>query len=237
MNERVKIETLLSGFPGKSSRGFLGWSGCYFVTTASGRRLLFDTAGYNERATVITALAKLNVALEDVDMVVLSHLHFDHAANWDLFPNAEIILHEREIAHAESRGPDGAVLRHHVPALRAHPRLRLVSAETALEEGVRIIHVPGHTPGCIAMVIGKEILCGDALKSRWDLDGPMSAPVWDADLARQSIAKLKALGTRLYPGHDMPLELVEGKWRASGSPSVRVSYPDGSEQVLSPPNL
>lgn len=237
MNERVKIEILLSGFPGKSSRGFLGWSGCYLVTTASGRRLLFDTAGYNERATVINSLGKLDVALEDVDVVVLSHLHFDHAANWDLFPNAEIILHEREIAHAESRGPDGAVLRHHVPALRANPRLRLVSAETALEEGVRIIHVPGHTPGCIAVVIGKQILCGDALKSRWDLDGPMAAPVWDADLARQSIAKLKEMGTRLYPGHDMPLELVEGKWRACGSPSVRVLYPDGSEQVLSPPNL
>jgi len=237
MNEGVKIETLLSGFPGKSSRGFLGWSSCYLVTTASGRRLLFDTAGYNERATVIDSLAKRNVALEDVDVVVLSHLHFDHAANWDLFPNAEIILHEREIAHAESRGPDGAVLRYHVPELRARGRLRLISGDTALEEGVRVIYVPGHTPGCIAVVIGKEILCGDALKSRWDLDGPMAPPVWDADLAHQSIAKLKELGTRLYPGHDMPLELVEGEWRAAGSPSVKVLYPDGSEQFLSPPNL
>jgi N-acyl homoserine lactone hydrolase len=231
------IETLLSGFPGKSSRGFLGWSSCYLVTTARGRRLLFDTAGYNERATVVNSLAKLNVALEDVDYVVLSHLHFDHAANWDLFPHAEIILHEREMAHAESHGLDGAVLSHHAPALRAHCRLRLVSAETALDEGVQILHVPGHTPGCIAVSIGKEILCGDALKSRWDLDGPMAPPVWDADLARQSIARLKELGNRLYPGHDMPLQLVEGKWRASGPPSVKVLFPDGSEQVISPPNL
>src|ERR1022692_4838981 len=126
------IEMLLSGFPGKSSRGFLGWSGCYLVITASGRRLLFDTAGYNERATVINSLAKLSVAPEDVDFVVLSHLHFDHAANWDLFPKAEIIVHEREIAYADSRGADGAVLRYHTPVLRAHGRLRLISAETAL---------------------------------------------------------------------------------------------------------
>src|ERR1035438_560074 len=74
------IEMLLSGFPGKSSRDYLGWSGCYLVITASGRRLLFDTAGYNERATVINSLAKLSVAPEDVDFVVLSHLHFDRAA-------------------------------------------------------------------------------------------------------------------------------------------------------------
>jgi glyoxylase-like metal-dependent hydrolase (beta-lactamase superfamily II) len=78
---------------------------------------------------------------------------------------------------------------------------------------------------------------GDALKSRWDLNGPMAPPVWDADLARQSIAKLKRLATRLYPGHDMPLELLAGKWRACGPPSVKVLFPDGSEQVISPPNL
>lgn len=232
-----RIETLLNGFPGKSCRGFLGWSSCHLVTTPGGLRILFDTAGYNERATVINSLAKLNVAVEDIDFVVLSHLHFDHAANWDLFPSAEVILHKREMAHAEVRGPDGAVLRHHTPALRAHRRLRLVSADTVLAEDVQIIHVPGHTPGCIALSIGNEILCGDALKSRWDLDVPMALPVWDADLARQSIDRLKQLGTRLYPGHDMPLELVEGKWRACGTPSVKVLFPNGSEQIISPPNL
>jgi len=56
-------------------------------------------------------------------------------------------------------------------------------------------------------------------------------------LARQSIAKLKRLATRLYPGHDMPLERLAGKWRACGPPSVKVLFPDGSEQVVSPPNL
>jgi N-acyl homoserine lactone hydrolase len=233
----AQIEMLLSGFPGKSSRGFLGWSGCYLVTTARGRRLLFDTAGYNERATVINSLARLSVAPEDVDFVVLSHLHFDHAANWDLFPNAEVVVHESEIAYADSREADGAVLRYHTPVLRAHGRLRLISAETALEDGVQVIHVPGHTPGCIALSMGKEILCGDALKSRWDLDGPIAPPVWGTDLACRSIAKLKQLGTRLYPGHDMPLELVGGKWRAVGPPSVNVLFPDGSEQLISPPNL
>jgi len=35
----------------------------------------------------------------------------------------------------------------------------------------------------------------------------------------------------------LPLELVEGKWCASGPPSVKVLFPDGGEQVISPPNL
>ncbi len=233
----AQVEMLLSGFPGKSSRGFLGWSGCYLVTTASGRRLLFDTAGYCERATVLNSLAKFNVAAQDVDCVVLSHLHFDHAANWDLFLNAEIIVHEREVAYADSREADGAVLRYHTPVLRAYSRLRLISTETALDDGVHVVPVPGHTPGSIALSVGQDVLCGDALKSRWDLNGPTAAPVWDADRARRSIATLKQLGRRLYPGHDMPLELLAGQWRACGPPSVKVSFPDGSEQVISPPNL
>ena len=233
----AQIEMLLSGFPGRSSRGFLGWSSCYLVTAASGSRLLFDTAGYNERATLVNALATLGVAAENVNFVVLSHLHFDHAANWDLFPNAEIVVHEREMAYADSREADGAVLRYHKPILHGCSRLRTVSAEIALHDDLRLMHVPGHTPGCLALSTGDEILCGDALKSRWDLDGPMAPPVWNAELARQSVERLKRSATRLYPGHDLPLELVAGKWRACGTPGVKLLFPDGSEQMVAPPKL
>jgi N-acyl homoserine lactone hydrolase len=206
------VHPLLSGFPGRSSRGFLGWSSCYLVSTAGGRRVMFDTAGYNERATVIDSLSKLGVAPESINLVVLSHLHFDHAANWDLFPSAEIIVHERELAYADSQAADIAVLRYHAPILRVQSRLHAVSAEIVLEEDVRVVHVPGHTPGCIALQVGNEVLCGDALKSRWDLQGHMAPPVWDPELAA-------------------------GEWRSCGSPTVRVFFPDGSEQVVAPPKL
>jgi glyoxylase-like metal-dependent hydrolase (beta-lactamase superfamily II) len=207
------------------------------VTTAAGQRILFDTAGYNERATVIKALADLDVTPQSIDTLVLSHLHFDHAANWDLFRSAEIIVHERELAYADSPTADIAVLRYHAPILRAQSRLHVVSAEIALEDDVRVVHMPGHTPGCIALQIGNEVLCGDALKSRWDLQGHMAPPVWDAEAARQSISRLKQIATRLYPGHDMPLELTGGEWRACGMPTVSVFFPDGSEQVVAPPKL
>ena len=46
------VDVLLSGLFGESNRGFLGWSAIYLVTTPSGRRLIFDTGGYNERGTI-----------------------------------------------------------------------------------------------------------------------------------------------------------------------------------------
>ena len=138
------IDVLLHGFFGRSNRGFLGWSGIYLVTTPSDRRLLFDTGGYNERGTIPKLLEAHGIGVAAIDWVVLSHLHFDHAANWDLFPNAHLVVHEKEIAYAQDTD-DHAILRYHARALLANNRLHLIREESSiLEDGVQLIHVPGH---------------------------------------------------------------------------------------------
>jgi glyoxylase-like metal-dependent hydrolase (beta-lactamase superfamily II) len=228
------IDVLLGGFFGMSNRGFLGWSGSYLVTTPSGRRFLFDTASYNERGTIPKLLAERRLSPADIDCVILSHLHFDHAANWDLFANAEIIVHEKEVAYAQATG-DVAILRYPVPALLEHKRLRLITGETTtLEDGVQIFHVPGHTPGAIALTMNDSVVCGDALKSRWDLRGYLMNG-WNDELSHQSIQKITSLGNRIYPGHDMPLERRGKEWHPCGKASVSIHFPDGSEQVIQPP--
>ena len=227
------IEVLVGGFFGRSSRGFLGWSAIYLVTTPSGRRLLFDTGGYNERGTIPKLLEEHGIGVAAIDWVVVSHLHFDHAANWDLFPNADLVVHEKEIAHAQAAN-DPAVLRHQAPALLANNRLRLIRGESSiLENGVQVVHVPGHTPGAIALTIEDSVLSGDALKSRWDLRGQLT-DTWNDQLALQSIQKIAGLGNRIYPGHDVPLERRGSDWFPCGTPSVRLLFPDGSEQSIQP---
>lgn len=227
------ISALFGGFPGRSERGYLGWSACYLITTSGGERLLFDTAGYNERAVIVAKLAERGISPESLDAVILSHLHFDHAANWDLFPKAEILVHERELEYAASPEVDSAVLRFHMQALRAERRLRVVSGDTTvLTPGLTLLHVPGHTPGSIALVTEGAILCGDALKTRWDIQGRLSPPCWDEAAAIHSIEQLKASGTILYPGHDVPLERLGSEIRPRGSPSVRIFFPDQSQQIV-----
>lgn len=44
-----------------------------------------------------TVLGRIGVRPRDVDTVILSHLHFDHAGNLDAFPNATVVVQEREI--------------------------------------------------------------------------------------------------------------------------------------------
>jgi glyoxylase-like metal-dependent hydrolase (beta-lactamase superfamily II) len=228
------IEVLLSGFFGSSSRGFLGWGAMYLVNLPSGRRLIFDTAGYNERGTITKLLEQRGIGVAAIEWVVLSHLHFDHAANWDLFPNANIVVHEKEIAYAQATD-DTAIIRYHAPALLANNRLHLIREKSStLENGVQVLHVPGHTPGAIALTIEDSVFSGDALKSRWDLRGELT-DTWNVELARQSIQKITRLGNRIYPGHDMPLERHGSDWVPCGIPSVRLLFPDGSEQVIEPP--
>ena len=41
-------------------------------------------------------LAKTGFRPEDVDTLLLTHLHFDHAGNFDAFPNARIVVQRRE---------------------------------------------------------------------------------------------------------------------------------------------
>jgi len=231
----TKIETLISGFPGRCDRGYLGWSGCYLVTTPRGRKLLFDTAGFNEREKLISLLKERGLSPARIDAVILSHLHFDHAANWDLFYDTEILVHQEDLDYALSPQAEAAVLRYAAPVLREHPRLRLVAGSgSVLEDGVQLVHVPGHTPGGMALVCEGAVLCGDALKNRWDLAGQVPMKSWNNELARTAIHKLASLGEKLFPGHDVALQRQGDTWQACGSPAVRVFFPDGSDVLLSP---
>jgi glyoxylase-like metal-dependent hydrolase (beta-lactamase superfamily II) len=107
--------------------------------------------------------------------------------------------------------------------------------EIALAPELTLLHVPGHTPGAIALVAGGAVLCGDALKSRWDLQGKLSPPWWNEVEAMRSIERLKALGAVLFPGHDVPLERVGGEIQPRGTPSVSIFFPDKSEHVVAAP--
>jgi glyoxylase-like metal-dependent hydrolase (beta-lactamase superfamily II) len=206
----------------------------YLVTTPSGRHLIFDTGGYSERGAIPNLLEQRGIGVTAIDWVVLSHLHFDHAANWDLFPKADLVVHEKEVAYAQATD-DPAVLRYHAPALLANNRLHLIRDESSiLENGVRVFHVPGHTPGAIALTIEGSVFSGDALKSRWDLLGQLT-DTWNDELALRSIQKITTLGNRIYPGHDVSLKRHGSDWLPCGIPRVRVLFPDGSEQVIQPP--
>ena len=128
------------------------------------------------RHVLLESLGDAGFGHEDIDVVVLSHLHFDHAggllAPWQagvapslLFPNATYVIgkaHWQRALHPHPR--DRASFIPELPGLlEASGRLELVDGDfsQALGEAVRFHHSDGHTPGLmLAEIVGPETVEG-----------------------------------------------------------------------------
>lgn len=208
-------EILLPGFPGYSSRGFLGWSTVLLLQTPDGPAL-FDTGAAGDRPALLAALAARGIAPSDIRTVVLSHLHFDHVANVECFPAAEVVIHQDELAHFHDRmGKDPALPVHQIRGMLADCRLQLINGELEVLPGCTMIRTPGHTAGHCSLVLERDgqthVLAQDALKHRGEAEtGEATGAFMPAEAAR-SIARILALGDVVVPGHDAPLRLSGGR--------------------------
>ena len=138
---------------------------------------LRERYGVNEdRHVLLDSLAAAGFTPEDIDVVVLSHLHFDHAggilAPWRegqpprlVFPNATYLVGRRHWERARAPHPrDRASFIAELPALlEASGRLELVDGEYSrtLGSAVRFHFSDGHTPGLmLAALVGPEEIDG-----------------------------------------------------------------------------
>jgi len=104
------------------------------------------------------ALATHAITPEQIDYVVVTHLHFDHGSNLDLFANAVVILQRDELLHAVDPVPTQRLYYFKEAALhllsRKRPqRLHLIDGDLELLDGVRLLKVPGHTPGMQVAIV------------------------------------------------------------------------------------
>jgi N-acyl homoserine lactone hydrolase len=204
-------DILVPGFPGRSSRGFLGWSTIALIATEAGP-VLFDTGGAGDRQALLAALARRGIEPAGVAAVVLSHLHFDHVANVECFPGAEVVVHADELSYFEQQGAaDPAMPLYLVAGLRAHARLKVVTGEPELARGVTLIRTPGHTAGHCSLVLatGRErvVLAQDAIKVRSEIVAGGPAAAFSLPDARASVARILSLADLVVPGHDCPLRI------------------------------
>jgi glyoxylase-like metal-dependent hydrolase (beta-lactamase superfamily II) len=126
-----------------------------------------DVYALDERTTVAGSLARLGVAPGDVDALVLSHLHFDHAGGAThregeravpAFPNATLYVQAEELAHARSpHERDRASYRPEDWEPYAESgRLEALAGEVEVRPGVTAVPVRGHNAGMQAIRIESE---------------------------------------------------------------------------------
>lgn len=164
---------------------------------------------------VTALLAEERVAPQDVDVVAITHFHWDHVGNVTLFPNARFLVSAQGWkAHQD--------LRAHVPAMVADPvfpdealdyltahaeRVDLTPDGPTLLPGVEIRHVGGHTADSAAFVIateeGRVVIPGDTIWTYANLerDLPVGAAV-DIRQCHEAMAWARSAGDIIMPTHD-----------------------------------
>jgi glyoxylase-like metal-dependent hydrolase (beta-lactamase superfamily II) len=164
---------------------------------------------------VDAALAEVGIAAADVRTIVLTHLHWDHAANAEKFPNATYLAQRKEIeffhSHAREHPAMNRFFSHqaYLGRLIDEGRIEPVDGDRVIAPGLTAIRVGGHTPGSQMLVVdtaeGTAIITGDAIPlHRNYLDNIPSGIVVDTLEAITALERVRALRpAALYTGHDL----------------------------------
>lgn len=145
--------------------------------------------------TLLEDLTKAGVAPEQIDIVMCSHLHVDHAG-WNTrlldgrwvpsFPNARYIFSRKEVAFAEEEGRNGdSIYRESVQPVLEAGLAEIVEADFALDDGCWFEPTHGHTPGHVAIHLAsrgqRAVMSGDLIHSPLQLPHPEWSPIYDSD--------------------------------------------------------
>ncbi|MBO6758606.1 MAG: MBL fold metallo-hydrolase [Roseibium sp.] len=201
----VTFDVLVPGSSLAFEGGFFGLSSIVLITTPHSR-ILFDCGHGSTRQMLLSALAARALTPAKIDQVVLSHGHFDHVLNLDLFPDATVVMSRDEHAYIQAPFEHDTLTHRFLPRILEGHRLELTDGERELAPGVRLFPSPGHSPGHISLQLdtsdGPVVLAADALKTaREALSG---VPDLELDPEKRGAASLQEVlrrGRIIVPGH------------------------------------
>lgn len=179
----------------------------------TGKQEFFPYDRVEEDEYFDSRLDQLGLAPTDFDIVALSHLHFDHAGNAQMFKDAgaQMVCHADELEGARAfPGPhQGAHIKGDYDGLD----LTTVRGDTEILEGVTLLETPGHTWGTMSLQVdlprsGTMIFTSDSIFLRANFGPPTMGPavVWDNRAWLRSVEKVRSVAERtdatIVFGHD-----------------------------------
>jgi glyoxylase-like metal-dependent hydrolase (beta-lactamase superfamily II) len=222
--ERRSGENFLGGDPHDA-----GMPMDYFVWVAKNaeKTWVIDT-GFNAEAadrrkrqflrSPVEGMQLLGVDAATVEDVIITHLHYDHVGNFDLFPKARFHLQDSEMAYATGRYMGNPFFSHafeldEVVGMVRNVyagRVKFYDGDAELEPGLSLHHVGGHTKGLQVVRIWTEsgwlVLASDASHYAANMNEGRPFPIV-VDIAEmidgwEKIRTLVDDQTRIIPGHD-----------------------------------
>ena len=182
-----------------------------FLLKTRHHTILIDTCVGNDKARNnphfdrlrlpwLETLAAAGTRPEDVDFVLCTHMHVDHVG-WNTrlengrwvptFPKARYVFAKREWEHWERMSRENQLQRTGdyiadsvLPIVEAG-RADMVATDHEIEDGIRLDHLPGHTPGLVGIHVdragGEAIFCGDMMHHPIQVARPGMSTNFDTD--------------------------------------------------------
>jgi len=185
---------------------FLGMSNITLIRGQNGP-ILFDTGGYVSRLGLLKALDARGLRPSDIPVVFLSHLHFDHAHNVDLFAHARFLVSRCEWEYVSSPHPNDFLVPWGIREQLSKSKVDLIEGEGELDRGITFFPAPGHTPGCYAVELataerGTVVIAGDAIKYAKEAITRSCDMAFDTvENGTRSIVRILDRADRIMPGH------------------------------------
>jgi N-acyl homoserine lactone hydrolase len=165
---------------------------------------------------IVAQLNALHLSPQDIDLVVNSHCHFDHAGG-----NEGFVSNHFGMQAAEYRAADTD--RNTYPDLAFRPadlsRLTLYDGDTELAPGAALISTPGHTLGHQSLLVELSdraiLITSDAVYTKGHFSVDRLGAAKDANLARESVRRLLHIaqdGARPFFSHD-PDQVRDEGWK------------------------
>lgn len=190
-----------------------------YYLEGAGYKIVVDTGGPSpeggkwqpyfrtENESLEKALAIIGVSPEEIDIVILTHLHWDHSSNNHLFPGARFIVQKKEYEYLLA--PEPEVKAGYDVELLLGTEYECVDGDCNIIPGVSVVLAPGHSSGMQCVVVetagGKYILGGDliTLFENWEAKPHVPNGVYyDLDLIMESLEKIDRITGTVLPGHD-----------------------------------
>lgn len=168
---------------------------------AEERKILVDTGiggkgdekfcsmfGVERRPTLIESLAKLKISVNEIDTVVNTHLHWDHAGGnttrgddgklRPTFPRAKYIVQKGEFddATSDNERTKGSYNVDDILPVKESGQLELIVGNLEIEEGIELVKIPGHNRHFQTVIISsngkKALYLGDLIPTVTHLSFP-----------------------------------------------------------------
>lgn len=165
------------------------------------------------------ALKKLDISVDEISIVILTHLHWDHCANLELFQNARVFVQKKELEYARNPIPPyynsyESPLAGMIPAY-ANIDFELLDGDAEIIPDIAALFTPGHSPGHQSVLVEyrdtKYLIAGDACMCYENLkpnkkkhcDFTMIGRYMNVNAAWKSLERIQSVADVILPGHEV----------------------------------